>query len=72
MIVIRCIMFQVNITVDNLGLAVFNMSCLVENATHTLADQNIENIDAISTVLEAIISVLLKSKSALSIIEVSL
>uniref|UniRef100_A0A1X7TXF0 G-protein coupled receptors family 2 profile 1 domain-containing protein n=1 Tax=Amphimedon queenslandica TaxID=400682 RepID=A0A1X7TXF0_AMPQE len=45
---------KVNITVDNFGLAAFNMSSLVENATHTLADQNIQNINIISTVLEAI------------------
>uniref|UniRef100_A0A1X7TYG1 G-protein coupled receptors family 2 profile 1 domain-containing protein n=1 Tax=Amphimedon queenslandica TaxID=400682 RepID=A0A1X7TYG1_AMPQE len=60
---------KVNITVDNFHSAAFNMSSLVENATRTLADQNIENINVISTVLEAIISVLLKSKSAQLIIE---
>ncbi|XP_019857102.1 PREDICTED: uncharacterized protein LOC109585456 [Amphimedon queenslandica] len=60
---------KVNITVDNLGSAAFIMSSLVENATRTLADQNIENIDIISTVLEAIVFVFLKSKSAPLIIE---
>ena len=66
-------MFQVNITIDNFGSAAFNMSSLVENATRTVSDQNIENIYVVSTVLEAIVSVLLKSKSVPSIlIEVSL
>ena len=67
-------MFQVNVTVDNLGVTAFNMSSLVENATFTAhADQNVENIHIVSTVLEAIISVLSKSKSGPSIlIEVSL
>ncbi|XP_019857100.1 PREDICTED: adhesion G protein-coupled receptor L3-like [Amphimedon queenslandica] len=60
---------KVNITVDNFGSAAFNMSSLVENATRTLADQNIQNIDVISTVLEAIVSVLLKNESLPLIIE---
>ena len=72
MIVVRCIMFQVNITVDNFGIVSFNISSLVEGATRTLADQNIENTRVISTLLEAIVSVLLNSKSAPSITEVSL
>ena len=72
MIVVRCIMFQVNITVDNFSIVSFNMSSLVEDATRTLADQNIKNIHVISTVLEAIVFVLLNNNSAPSIIEVSL
>ena len=64
-------MFQVKITIDNFGSAAFNMSSLVENATRTLADQNIKNIEIISTVLEAIVSVLLKGKSVPSINGVS-
>ena len=70
--VVRCIMFQVNITVDNLSIVSFNMNSLVENATRTLADQNIKNIRVISKILEAIVSVPLNNKSAPSITEVSL
>uniref|UniRef100_A0A1X7SYL6 G-protein coupled receptors family 2 profile 1 domain-containing protein n=1 Tax=Amphimedon queenslandica TaxID=400682 RepID=A0A1X7SYL6_AMPQE len=60
---------KVNITIDNLGSAAFNMSSLVENATRTVADQNIQNINIISTVLEAIVSVLLNIKNLPLIIE---
>uniref|UniRef100_A0A1X7T962 Uncharacterized protein n=1 Tax=Amphimedon queenslandica TaxID=400682 RepID=A0A1X7T962_AMPQE len=62
---------KVNITVDNFGSAAFNMSSLVENAAHTLADQNIQNIDVISTVLEAIVSVLLNNERVPLIIEIT-
>ena len=65
-------MFQVNITVDNLSIVTFNMNSLVENATRTLADQNIKNIRVISKILEAIVSAPLNNKSAPLITEVSL
>ena len=70
--VVKCIMFQVNITVDNLSIVTFNMNSLVENATRTLADQNIKNIRVISKILEAIVSAPLNNKSAPLITEVSL